>query len=72
MSSLLIKNIPENLREKLKEQAEIHHRSMNKEIVVILEEALKNPGIGKLPPPVKLNFRPTTAWITKAKTWGRK
>jgi plasmid stability protein len=71
MSSLLIKNIPENLREKLKEQAELNHRSMNKQVVSILEEALKKPGMGKLPPPVKLKFRPTDAWINKAKRWGR-
>jgi len=72
MPSLLIKNISEELREKLKQQAEIHHRSMNKQVVSILEQALMKPGIGPLPTPVKLKFRPTDAWINKAKRWGRK
>ena len=72
MSSLLIKNIPENLRKKLKAQAELNHRSMNKQVVSILEQALERPGIGRLPPPVKLKFRPTNEWLDKAKRWGRK
>ena len=71
MSSLLIKNIPENIRKKLKEQAEINHRSMNKQVVSILELALAKPGIAQFPPPVKLKFRPTNEWLEKAKSWGR-
>ena len=71
MSSLLIKNIPENLRIKLKEQAELNHRSMNKQAVSILEQALERPGIRQLPPPVKLKFRVTNEWLNKAKRWGR-
>jgi plasmid stability protein len=71
MSSLLIKNIPESLRKKLKEQAEINHRSMNKQVVSILEQALVHPGSGQFPPPVKLKFKVTNAWLNKAKRWGR-
>jgi len=72
ISSLLIKNIPENLREKLKQQAEIHHRSMNKQVVSILEQALMKPGIGPLPTPVKTKTRLNAAWVSKAIKWGRK
>jgi plasmid stability protein len=71
MSSLLIKNIPEHLRKKLKEQADLNHRSMNKQAVSILEQALEKPGLGQLPPPVKLKFPITNEWLNKAKHWGR-
>jgi plasmid stability protein len=71
MSSLLIKNIPENLRKKLKEQAELNHRSMNKQVVSILEQALDKQSVRKFPQPVKLKFRVTNEWINKAKRWGR-
>lgn len=71
MSSLLIKNIPENLRKKLKEQAELNHRSMNKQAVSILEQALERPVIGSLPLPVKAKVFITDKWLNKAKKEGR-
>jgi len=71
MSSLLIKNIPENLRKKLKEQAELNHRSMNKQAVSILEQALERPGIRQLPPPVKAKVFITDKWLNRAKKEGR-
>jgi len=71
MSSMLIKNIPEEIKKKLKEQAELNHRSMNKQVVSILEQAVARPGIGSLPPPVRLKFHPTDTWLSKAKSWGR-
>lgn len=71
MSSLLLKNIPEEIRKKLKEKAVLNHRSMNKQAMSILEEALLKPGIASWPPPVKTRTRLTSAWITKAKKWGR-
>lgn len=37
MGSLNIKNIPEKTRELLKKQAEINHRSLNQEVLHILE-----------------------------------
>jgi plasmid stability protein len=40
MSSLLIKNIPEELHRKLKYQAEKHRRSMMQEAITILEQNL--------------------------------
>ena len=71
MSSLLIKNIPDDLKKKLKEQAELNHRSMNKQVVSLLEQAVARPSVASLPPPIKLKFRPTDAWLDKAKRWGR-
>jgi plasmid stability protein len=40
MASLLIKNIPETLHKKLKEEAKIHRRSMIQEVITILEQSL--------------------------------
>jgi hypothetical protein len=73
MASLLIKNIPEGIRKKLKEEADLHHRSMNKEAVALLEQALfSRPGLASLPPPFKAKVRFTSDWVTKAKKWGRR
>lgn len=40
MPSLTIKNIPEDLYERIKRSAEAHRRSMNSEIISSLEQAL--------------------------------
>jgi plasmid stability protein len=40
MPTLTIKRLPEELHERLKERAERHRRSMNNEVITILEEAL--------------------------------
>jgi plasmid stability protein len=37
MSTLVIKNLPEDLHEKLKEQAKRNHRSVTKEVVSLIE-----------------------------------
>ncbi|MFO1491283.1 MAG: Arc family DNA-binding protein [Kiritimatiellia bacterium] len=53
MSSLLIKNLPEALHDRLRQRAEKHHRSMNGEVLAILESELASPGAAALPPAVK-------------------
>lgn len=40
MASITLKNVPENLYEKLKAAAEVHKRSINSEIIVCLEKSL--------------------------------
>jgi plasmid stability protein len=40
---LLIKNMPEELHKKLKEQAKKHRRSMTQEAITILEQELLTP-----------------------------
>jgi antitoxin FitA len=40
MASLTIKNIPDNLYEHLKQAANLHHRSINSELIVCLEKVL--------------------------------
>ncbi|VAX06662.1 hypothetical protein MNBD_GAMMA26-425 [hydrothermal vent metagenome] len=40
MTALTIKNIPESLYEELKRTAKLHRRSINNEVIVLLEEKL--------------------------------
>jgi plasmid stability protein len=53
MSALLIKNMPPPLHERLRQRAAVHHRSMNREVISILERELDRPAVAELPPPVK-------------------
>lgn len=53
MSALLIKNIPPPLHERLRQRAAAHHRSMNREVIAILERELAIPVTSELPPPVR-------------------
>lgn len=41
MPALTIKNIPDDLYEQLKIKAELHRRSINSEVLVCLEQALR-------------------------------
>ncbi|NLF38237.1 Arc family DNA-binding protein [bacterium] len=59
MAALLIKNLPAELHESLRARALRNHRSMNKEVLTILERAL-----GEAEPPVSplgrvKTFRPS-------------
>lgn len=49
MPTLSLREVPEDLHTWLKRQAATHHRSVNKEIIVLLENARKLPQ----PKPVK-------------------
>ena len=56
MPGLLIKDFPPELHRKLKEQAAHYHRSMTRQALVILEQALSAPPqntAGLLPDPIK-------------------
>ena len=53
MSALLIKNMPPSLHERLRQRAAAHHRSMNREVIAILERELNGPAVTELPAPVK-------------------
>jgi len=50
MASLMIRDLPVDLHERLKERARANRRSLNKEALVILEEAL---GAGGWPPSIE-------------------
>lgn len=40
MATLVLRNVPEDLYQRLKETATAHHRSMNQEAIVVLKGAL--------------------------------
>jgi len=71
MSSLLIKNMPENLHAQLKESARRHRRSMTQEALVILEKYLSMDSAVEFPEPVKLLKPITAALIRKGIREGR-
>ena len=42
MHSITVKNIPPDIYERLKQSAKVHRRSINSEIIVIIEDALRS------------------------------
>ncbi len=72
MPGIVIRDLPPVLHERLRAEAQRHHRSMNKEVVTILEEALGKNTERTYPPPVKLAIPLTDAFLNKAKRWGRR
>ena len=40
MANLSIKNVPDELHQRLKERAERHHRSINREVIACLEQII--------------------------------
>ncbi len=75
MSTLVVRNLPESLHEQLRERARVNHRSLTKEVVVLIEQGLQatpTRAAIKLPPPIKLRNGPvTTAWVEQAISQGR-
>lgn len=63
MSALLIKDFPPELHSKLKEEAARNHRSMTRQALALLEQALSSPtrnAADLLPKPLK-PAKPVTA-----------
>jgi plasmid stability protein len=71
MSGIVIRDLPPALHERLREEAQRNHRSMSKEVVTILEDALGRSMDRAYPPPVRLDFPLTDEFLNKAKRWGR-
>ena len=72
MPGLLIKDLPPELHRKLKQQAAQNHRSMIKEVLVLLERALGQTNrMEELPPPFRGRFQLTDEFIDCAKREGR-
>jgi plasmid stability protein len=65
MSALLIKNMPPPLHERLRHRAAVHHRSMNREVISILERELDQPAAAELPPPVKTLKPIDHEWVVR-------
>lgn len=52
MANILLKNIPPNLHEALRDRAKQEHRSLNKEVISLLTKALEHfPADHKVSPP---------------------
>jgi len=66
MPSFLIKNLPAELHERLRRRAADHHRSMNRELIAILERNLAPWAAPGLPPPVELKKPVDPEWIVSA------
>jgi hypothetical protein len=72
MPALLIKDVPPELHRKLKELASRNRRSMNRQALVLLEEALeRESGKAELPPPLKGRIPLTRALANRARRAGR-
>jgi hypothetical protein len=66
MSALLIKNMPPPLHARLRQRAANHHRSMNREVISILERELENTDGKALPPPIIGLDKPVSGeWIVQ-------
>ena len=53
MPAFLVKDLPPFLHERLRQEATRHHRSMNREVITILEKELGATMPIEFPPPVK-------------------
>lgn len=63
MSAFLVKDLPPVLHERLRQEATRHHRSMNREVIAILEKELTITLPPALPQPVKLRKPVDPQWI---------
>jgi len=68
---LLIKDIPREVHEWLKREAERNRRSMTQQAIVVLEERMRRFHPVKFPPPVPTRTVLTAKFIDRAKREGR-
>lgn len=71
MASVLIKNLSDAMHQQLKLRAQRHHRSLNKELIALIEVALKSRSVEELPEPVKLRKPITQDMLDRAREAGR-
>ncbi len=71
MSSLLIKDVPREVHEWLKREAERNRRSMTQQAIVILEERMRCFQPLKFPSPLRTRTLLTAEFIDQAKREGR-
>lgn len=72
MTDLLIRQIPDELHTKLKESARANRRSMNQEVLVLLERSLgEETAEPPLPPPLEGAFPIDDEWLWRAREEGR-
>lgn len=71
MASLVLKNLPDNVHRRLKEEAARNRRSMTQQATLILEQALVSLPPLKSPSPIKPRRPFTHEWLMKAMREGR-
>jgi hypothetical protein len=71
MPTFLIRNIPREVYEWLKREAERNRRSMTQQAIVVLEERMRHFHPVKFPPPVHTRKVLTAEFIDRAKREGR-
>jgi hypothetical protein len=71
MPALLIKDIPREVHEWLKREAERNRRSMTQQAIVVLEERMRRFRPVRFPPPVQTRTILTGEFIDRAKREGR-
>ena len=70
MPTLVIRDLPPEIHRRLKARAEQHNRSVNKEVITILETSVTEFEQA-LPPLVKGAFPVTQDWLDEARRAGR-
>jgi plasmid stability protein len=70
MPTLVIRDVSPEVHRLLKERAVQHHRSLNKEVITILEDSV-TPSAQTLPPLVKGAFPVIQDWLDQARRTGR-
>jgi hypothetical protein len=71
MPALLIKDIPREVHEWLKREAERNRRSMTQQAIVVLEERMRRFRPVRFPPPTETRTVLTAGFIDRAKREGR-
>jgi hypothetical protein len=71
MPALLIKDLPAEVHEWLKHEAEIHRRSMTQQTIALLEERMRKFRPVHFPPPFKTKTPLTADFIKQAIREGR-
>lgn len=71
MSSLLIKDVPREVHEWLKREAERNRRSMTQQAIVVFEERMRRFQPVRFPTPLRTRTLLTTEFIDQAKREGR-
>jgi len=66
MSAVVVRDLPTALHQRLKVEAARHHRSMNREIIAILEREMGGPVPVELPTPVKPLVPVDGRWIAES------
>jgi hypothetical protein len=71
MAALLIKDLPAEVHQWLKQEAERNRRSMTQQAIILFEERMRRFKPVHFGPPIKIDPPLTDEFITKAKKEGR-